>query len=46
MLMGVRGGIRSKIIIGLIALFFNIDTDQRPSEFGEKVRVGGELIKN
>ena len=39
MLTGVIGGIRSKIIIGLIALFFNIDTDQRPLEFGEKVRV-------
>ena len=39
MLTGVRGGIRSKIIIGLISLFFNIDTDQRPSEFIEKVRV-------
>ena len=43
MLTGVRGGIRSKLIIGLIAGFFNIDTDQRPPEFGEKVRLSVTL---
>ena len=39
MLTVVIGGIRIKIIIGLIAWFLNIDTDQRPSDFGEKVRL-------
>ena len=35
----VRGEIRSKIIIGLIALFFIIDRDQRTLDFDEKVIV-------
>ena len=39
MLTGVRGGIRITIIIGLIAWFLNIDIDQRPLDFDEKVRV-------